>query len=372
MKLRKIFYFIIIFFFVFTTITNAVDTNLENITSDATEEKAIDINISDISSNFNNNSYVSKIANLGIKLSSIQDSNSLILNYDNIYSLNYSIDDSTKTLTTSYSILNHDAYLKYDILNALLIDTISTMQGNLPGVLIPFALSDTYCYSLSGDAGISKNYIQSENDTPAVEFQICTNIKFSIPESSNSISESKYRTQYETFFTNADCIVKEDDMIFYKTFLEDGSIVFYIGEPNELTSRAYESILTAVDVFFNYKDLRVSNYFKENYNDISVGNFNFDGVSIDTSITELPISTIDTILVLDNMKYAKFTINRDTINQRLDSISNDDNNDSSDYVQINNNKSPMVVIIIVIILLIILLISLIRFFINKYNFSHSD
>lgn len=364
MNLKKIF-LVTVLVILISTISYGSNI-IPSLNSDNTVDNTIDINISDISNHFNSSPYVEKIKNLGIKISAKQTDTILTLSYDNTYNLEYTIDNNSKKLSVFYSKENYEAYLKYDILNAILIDSIFEMQGNSYCSLAPFVLSDIYCYSIASNSGIEKNYILADDDTPATEFNIYPCIKFTAPSSNVSIEEATYRSAYETFFDDVDSVVKEEDMILYKTFSEDGSLIFYIGEPNELSSRAYESILTAADVFFNYNDSRVSNYIKQNYSDISIGNYSFDGINIDTNITELPISTIDTVLLSNNMKYAKFTINRDIIKEKLNSVSENENS-TNNSVKIENNKFSTFWIVTVIIVSILILVLLIKFFMNKYN-----
>lgn len=144
----------------------------------------------------------------------------------------------------------------------------------------------------------------------------------------------------------------------------------YIGQGNELVDeQAYESILTALDILFD--NPQVSSYFKKNYSSFSLGNFDFDGVSVSLDVTELPIFNVDTALVPTNMKYAKFSINRDVVKEKLNSLAEDSTPQKGDSTNIDNKKgfaAPLVfsLVIIGLVLLIIIVGSILR---KRQNFN---
>ena len=126
----------------------------------------------------------------------------------------------------------------------------------------------------------------------------------------------------------------------------------YIGQPTELTNLSYDSILTALSIIFsNGSELSstVMTYFRQNYSDFSLGNADFTGVSIDTSVTSLPIQNGDTILVSPNMKYAKLTIDENKVNEELGNVVVD-NPKTGDSTKISKNRlsSPLVIASVII------------------------
>lgn len=301
MKLKKIIFFILFFLFLLTIKANA---------------SSADIDISKIADSFNNSIYVSKLANLGEFISAKQDSAGITLSYgnDNIVYLF----DNNNILCATYPTSDKSIRKKCDILSAILIDTISTMQGNEPGNLIAFGLDDSFCYTTLNDNGIAKNYFNDMNSNRVIDFKINPFFKLPSLKSDSAIEKNSFLTEYKTLYSDVDCFVKKEDFIFYKTFSENGNMDLYIGQASKLNNLAYDSILTVIDILFD--DNRASIYFKQNYSNISNDNFNFNGVSVDTSISELPISNVDTVLLPLNMKYAKFTINRDIVKENLKSI----------------------------------------------------
>lgn len=347
MKLKKII-FLMIFFIFFIAIK-----------VDATY---VDIDISKIADNFNNSVYVSKLADLGESISAKQNSVGITLSYGNdniVYLLNNNI------LSATYPCQDKSIRKKCDILSAILIDTISTMQGNEPGKLISFALDDSFCYTTLDDNGISKNYFNDKNSNMVVDFKINPLFKLPLLKSDSAIEKNSFLTEYTTLYPDIDCFVKKEDFIFYKTFSEDGNMELYIGQSGVLNNFAYDSILTVLNILFD--DNRTSLYFKQNYSDISNGNFEFNGVSVDTLVSKLPVSNVDTELLPLDMKYAKFTINRDVVKENLKSItvSEPKVGDSTN----NSSKVSLPVIIFLLIMIILIFCLIIFIFKNVIKFN---
>ena len=109
----------------------------------------------------------------------------------------------------------------------------------------------------------------------------------------------------------------------------------------------------------------VVSYIRQNYSGLSNGNSVFDGVNINTDIDSLPYNTLDTILVSRNMKYAKFTINTDTVISNSKNISPSSSiNDSTSISK--KHISPLLGITIGIIVLIVIIMAA-GFFIKKHT-----
>lgn len=311
--------------------------------------ESVSIDISAISENFNNSKYVTALKDLGISISATQKAdNSIVLDYDDS-TITYSYDSTNNLYSVSYPITD-EAYEKYNILSAIFIDSISTMQGNPEGSQIALGLDDSFCYSFLKDDGVSKNYF-AENGTTVANYQINPSIKMPVLSTSSSIADNIFLLEYETFYPDEDCLVKSGNLIFYKTFSENGDMELYIGDTNELNNYAYNSILTAISLLFD--DARASYYLKENYTDFSIGNTEFDGISVSLDETSLPVSNIYTILLPDNMKYAKFTINRDIVKSKLDSVQIPSSPQVGDTT--NTNNSFIIILAIAIVLIIILI-----------------
>lgn len=337
MKFKKIFFLVFILFFIFCVKSNAT---------------TVDIDVSKIAENFNKNVYVGRLAEIGETVSAKQSGSDITLTYghDNIvFSLN-----NSKILSGTYPFSDKTIRKRCDILTAILIDTISTMQGHEPGNLIAFALDDSFCYTTLIDQGIAKNYFNDENSNMVVNFEINPFWELPTLKSDLEIKEDDFLVQAKALYSDENCLVKKENLIFYKTFSEDGNIDLYIGQADELDDLSYNSILTVLDILF--KDSRATTYFKKNYNNISIGNFEFNGVTIDTNISNLPVSNIDTVLLPSNMKYAKFSINRDIVKKELADIPVTSPNDED-----VSNSDNIVLTIVMVAIMLILLVSLVIF-----------
>lgn len=346
MKLKKIVFFMIILFFILCIKSNASTQNID---------------ISKLAENFNKNNYVAKLAEIGEVVSARQTNSNITLTYGNdnvVFNL-----DSSKILSGTYPFSDKVVRKKCDILTAILIDTIYTMQGNEPGKLIAFALDDSFCFTTLSDNGIAKNYLNDENSNIVVDFKINPFFEFPTLNSNSSIKEDNFLLKSDDLHGDKNCLVKQENLIFYKTFSDNGDIELYIGQPDELNNLSYDSILTGLNLLFN--DNRTNTYFKRNYENISLGNFEFNGVSITTDISELPVSNIDTILLPSNMKFAKFTINRDIVKKELANIKIDNSEEKT-----SSKSDDFVLTIVMVIIILSLLISLLIFVFKNIIFSN--
>lgn len=354
MKIKKILLLIVVFLAVLVPISNA-----------DTEE--VNLNLSKIVDKFNKCYYTSALSDIGISVKATRVDDSFVLTYNNSESITYTYDSSSDILSTSYPITNDT---EKDILSALFIDTISTLEGNEEGSFIFPSLDDTFCYTSLKSDGIAKNYISSDGGTTVMtEFQISTSQRLSLALDYSALSKSEFNNVLEDFISDKNCIVKNSNLILLKSTDDSGNIILYIGQPTELLDNAYESILNAISylISIDKDDETASNvvsYFRQNYTGFSVGNADFDGVSINTDIDSLPDNTLDTILVSRNMKYAKFTINTDTVISNSKNISPSPSINDSTSISKKHISPILNVAVGIIILVIVIMVA--GFFIRRY------
>ncbi len=367
MKFKKIFIYFFIIFSALISVSFATDA-MPNATDDSsTNTNAVDIDVSKIAENFNKSSYVSKLSSIGINLSAVQTNNTITLYYNNVDSIVYSYDETDKLLTTYYPCNGNK---NFDVLNSIFVDTISVMQGNEEGKQIPFALDDYFCYSYLRDAGIEKNYSSEDGSDIKIKFQINPFIKLSIPETDSSLSTDSYLEEYETFYTTEDCFVKGQDILFYRTFSQDGLMEIYIGQSGELNDYSYDSLLNALSVIFangtEFSDTAPA-YFKQNYENFSVGDFSFNGISVTTSTVDgLPVQNVDTILIAPNMKFAKIVIDQKIVEGELSNV-NIDTPNIGDSVSVSKNVFSVPVIVALVIIGLIVIVLLFCILIRKHK-----
>ncbi len=146
--------------------------------------------------------------------------------------------------------------------------------------------------------------------------------------------------------------IRYKNILLYKHILEDGKIVLYVGTPSNLSNYSYDSILSACNVLFD--DIRASYYIKQNYNSFDNGNIDFDGVFVETNITKLPVSDINTVLLPSNMVFAKITIDKSVVVSKLDTIEVPKSPSIGDETE-NSNISHFKFFIVFIILFIIII-----------------
>ena len=339
MKFYKILFFFVLFLLMFIPISKC-------------DFETSDIDINTIGDNYNNNSYVAALANIGVKVTATQSNNVIVLTYNDSDSLIYTYNESDGVFSTSYSSLNNE---HLDILNAIFIDTISTMQGNASGVQLSAAFDDTFCFSTLKDNGISKNYLSDDGSSITVDFKINPSIKLPVPQIDSSIKEEDFYKEYETLYEKENTIVKAQGLLFLKSYDENGNLIIYIAQPTELNDYAYDSVLTALKILLtnNTTDSeKLSYYFKQNYSDFTIGNKDFDGVSVDLNIESLPVSTPDTILIASDAKYAKFTIFENIVKEKIADITLPSVS-QNDGVKANSSKLFLIILIPLLILLII-------------------
>lgn len=339
MKFYKILFFFVLFLLMFIPISKC-------------DFETSDIDINTIGDNYNNNSYVVALANIGVKVTASQSNNVIVLTYNDSESLIYTYNESDGVFSTSYSSLNNE---HLDILNAIFIDTISTMQGNASGIQLSAAFDDTFCFSTLKDNGISKNYLSDDGSSITVDFKINPSIKLPVPQIDSSIKEEDFYKEYETLYEKEDTIVKAQGLLFLKSYDENGNLIIYIAQPTELNDYAYDSVLTGLKILLtnNATDSeKLSYYFKQNYSDFTIGNKDFDGVSIDLNVESLPVSTPDTVLVTSDTKYAKFTISENIVKEKIADITLPSVS-QNDGVKANSSKLFLMILIPILILLII-------------------
>lgn len=354
MKIKKILLLIFAFLVVLVPISNA-DTD------------EVNLDVSKIADKFNKCYYTSALSNIGISIKATKVDDSFVLTYNNSESITYTYNKSAGIFSTTYPITNDT---EKDILSAIFVDTISTLEGNEEGSFIFPMLNDTFCYTSIKGNGIAKNYISNDGGTTTLtKFDVSSKIKLSSSLGTSTLSQSDFTKVSSTFNSNENCIVKNDNLILLKSTNESGNIVLYIGQPTQFSDNAYESILNAVSYIFsssNNDDIasKVVSYFRQNYSGFSAGNAEFNGVSVNVDIDSLPINTVDSILVSRNMKYAKLTINADAVISNLQNISNSPS--TNDSTSISKKRISPILNVSIGIVVLVLIIMIAGYFIRKH------
>ena len=366
MKLKIIIVFSLVLYLLFSAFTKINAQEMSQYYSTQEEisninSRAVEIDYSLIADNYNNSIYVSKLKELGINVKAVQNGTTIILTYNDNDNdtdndtITFFFDSETNLLNTVYPLSNKKSN---DILAAILVDTVSSMQGNEVGDQLPFYFNDGFCYSYYNTDGISKEYISSDSGA-SICCQIKTDLKMDVPSDISPINELTFTTDIDNLYSKNEYFTRENGLIFYKKYNEDGNLEIYIGQTRGFNENAYKSVLNFLSLLYEYKNFnspKVLLYMKQNYTGLDKGNYEFDGVKIDTDIAEFPITTRDTILVGNSMKYAKFTIDENLLKDCSAKVSLVAQTNNS----LNNSYKIKIAIILISILAILIIIKIIH------------
>ena len=327
MEFKKIIIFLLILFLLLTLClkVNAEETSIYNSTPEEVandvKSRAVEIDFSAIADNYNNSIYTKNLKELGINIKATQSGNNVLLTYNDSDTVTFTLNPDTNVLTAIYPLADKE---KKDILAAIMVDTVSSMQGNEVGDQLPFYFNDGFCYSYVQTNGIAKEYISSEEGVACVSCEIKLNLRMSIPSDNSPILESTFLIDANNIYSKNEYFSRENGLIFYKTFSDDNKLTLYIGQTKGFDKYAYDSVLNFLSLIYNHMNFntpKVLLYMRQNYSGFENGNAEFDGVIIDTGITDFPINNQETILVGNKMKYAKLTIDVDLLKERAAEVS---------------------------------------------------
>ena len=359
MKFKKIIIFFIILFcflsiFVSTNAESAiVDSSSTNLPENSITSRNVEINYSSIANNFNNSIYTSKLKELGITVKAVQKDNTITLTYNNSDTVTFTFEPESNLLSTVYPLSDNHSK---DILTAILVDTVSTMQGNEVGDQLPFYFDDGFCYSYYLTNGISKDYISSDLGA-SISCQIKIDTKMDVPSDISPIDESTFTLNTDNLYSKNEYFIRKNGLILYKKYSDDGKMEIYIGQAKGFDEHSYQSVLNFLSLIYdhiNFNTPKLLLYMKQNYSNLNNGNSEFGGVKIDTDITEFPIATEETVLVGNNMKYAKFTIDENVLKDCAAKVSLTNQENSSNS---SNHSYKIHFLIILLVIFTILSVS---------------
>lgn len=345
MKIKKILFLTVLFLLLFIS------------QSFATAE-IIEFDISKIIDSYNNYPYVLALKNIGINVKAVQSGNDFILTYNDTDTVTFTYNEDETMFHTRYPFNNRT---NSDILSSIFVDCISNLQGNEIGALLPFYPGDTFGRTFYKNDGISREYLSTQSGGIVVDCKLNPFMKLAIPKDQYVIDEPVFISSKLNFYNSNSCIAKKDGLICYKSVIDDNTYELYIGKPDSLDDSAYYSVVTAVSLLAKHDGIdkqKTTEYLKKNYSGFENGDYEFDGIKIETDITELPIENQDTILVGNNMKYAKITVNKNLLEAKADEIQIKTPT-TNDTVKSKSSDNKVVVGIIVIYIVIIAVIGLV-------------
>lgn len=205
---------------------------------------------------------VSKYYNLDIKTT--KDSITININNDQI------TDSLTGTLSNNiltYEISKDDSniLLKGKLLYSI-ADSIGQINGNDKGYVSSILGSLDYSKINIKNNGIE---IYTDGDKNIYKFKV--DKKFELGSAADVYLTVDDFAQYrEKLLGNGYAQTSKGNLIFYK-INENGKNILYFGEPENLTTRTYNSVLSLIEVMY---DSNTSNLFSKAYKNLETGTFN--------------------------------------------------------------------------------------------------
>ena len=331
MKIKKILFFTILFLIFFIPNCHA-------------NTEIIEFDFSPIVDTFNNYPYVVALKNIGIDIKAKQSGSDYILTYNDTDSVTFAYNEEETMFHAVYPFENRE---NSDILCSIFVDCISHLQGKEVGALLPFYKDDAFSLTFFRNDGISREYLSSEAGGIVVDCKLNPFIKLNIPESKESIPENVFILNTLNFFEKNSCMAKNNDLICYKTIIDENNYELDVGQSNSLNDLSFDTAVTALSLISSRNGInkeKVIQYIKQNYTGFEKGDYEFDGIKIETDITELPVVNQDTILVGNNMKYAKITVDKKLFEQKANEIKL--NNSNSFKTENSDNKVVVGIVVI--------------------------
>lgn len=280
----------------------------------------VEFDISKVVDSYNNYPYVLALKNIGINVKATQSGNDFVLTYNDTDTVTFTYIEDETMFHAKYPFNNRT---NSDILSGIFVDCISNLQGNEVGAELPFYPGDAFSRTFYRNDGISREYLSTESGGIVVDCKLNPFMKLGIPKDQYAIDEAVFISSKLNFYNSNSCIAKKDGLICYKSVIDDKTYELYIGKPDSLDNLAYSSVVTAISLLAKHDGIdkqKTTEYLKKNYSGFENGDYEFDGVKIETDIAKLPIENQDTILVGNNMKYAKITVNKNLLEEKADKI----------------------------------------------------
>ena len=193
---------------------------------------------------------------------------------DDTIKINISNDSETDELvgTLSNNILtftipkkDKNILLKGKLLYSI-ADSIGQLNGNDKGYVSSILGSLDY-----SKMSIKRNGIEIYSDKENNIYKFRVDKKFELGSIADVYIDTNDFTAYRDKLVGEDYAqISKGNLIFYKID-ENGKKYIYFGEPNQLTSRTYNSLLSLIEVMY---DKDTSNLFSKSYKKIENGTFN--------------------------------------------------------------------------------------------------
>lgn len=314
----------------------------------AAEEYPFDITT--LVRDFNEHEYVKKLNSEGNKIYAVERTNRYTLRYNDL-ELTYTYNEEKKQLHTQIEVATNSTN-DLLMLNALFIDTISTMQGKEPGSLMCFTFGNYYYSSAVDTDGIEKQYLQNSEGKPVYDFMINPYVRFIIPEFKGSITKEDFSREYKTLYEDTNTFIYSNDIVVLKYFDDTGKLVIYVGEPKEYSFKSKDSVKNLLELLVSEK---AGKYFDKNISDLA-SNYESEALSVETNLDALPFTETRVLLMPHKMKYAKITIDKDKLKKLANEMKEEPEPSVGDSSKLANSKVPLITAIVIIGVVILILL----------------
>ncbi len=240
-----------------------------------------------IVSYFNSNNY--KDSNI---ISSKQN-NKIIISYtSSTENKDYEYQYSDNILTTSFNINDVTAM---ETLKIMLASVAENLGKSYTDIITKFDALDLTTYSISEG-------IYFEENENLINVQINTNVGL-------TIKEAEYFTQSDlniNEINEGSFNITKDNLKLNINGIENPIVT--ISESPIISINSYNSILSVISILFN--DTTTSNYFKNNYSSINIGNKTFNGFKIEINPN---LNDNEKLIFNSNEQIIRVTINKNQL-----------------------------------------------------------
>ena len=304
---------------------------------------------------FNEYEYVKKLNAEGNKIYAVERTNRYTLRYNNL-ELTYTYDEAKHLLHTEIE-LGTGSTDDLLLLNALFIDSISTMQGKEPGLFLCYALDDYFFYTLADQSGVGLELLKNSDGKTVYDFKIDPFVRFIPPISNNPIPRTTFTQEYDTLYEDTNTFIYYNDLVVLKYFDDTGKLVIYVGESKSNSERSKKSVETLIELIVSTKS---SVYFDKNVADLS-NNYDSEALKVEANLDSLPFTETRALVMPHEMKYAKITIDRNLLKKVSEEMSEEPEAKVGDITSFSSSKVPLVSAIVIIgMVFIIILIGIIK------------
>ena len=319
-------------------------------------EEYVSVNLNDIVSQFNNNEFVTKLSSPSKRIYAVERTNRYTLRMGNNLELTYVYEEDDLMLHTEIDVSSPN---KEDLLllNALMVDTIAKMQGDTSSKVVSAALSETYFSTDAEFDGVEQYFLSKDDGSKVIVCNICPYIKITLPDYNSGIPKNEFSSKYDTIYDDANTFIYYEDMVALKYTDDNGKTVVYVGEADQNTNRSKESVKNLLELLSTEKAI---SYFDKSVNDLN-NNFKIEGIELETNIDSLPLTETRVLLLPNNMKYVKFTLDLETMKKKGEEIPTSPVAGVGDPVSLSTISFPLVTAVIVIgVVFLIILIGIIK------------